>query len=371
MNAFLRCLGLLSLLALGTLTQVGAGGDPPDPKKKAEAPKEVSGAAEFLRSVPKHFATLKAVDPARGQVTLLIEGEVLPKIWPLTPDAEIKVLGWWGRLGDFTLEDRVWVWFKMDRNKQAVAVTMLADEVSEQVIHDRQVSMEAGPDQVKTGYAQTTGKKIRLQFTAKELSDAQKKQKEKLRQLWIKEGLPGSVTFVHVFSGEMDLMLDHEAMRWGRSLQPGDQVTLAAQPPIKAVVKTAQAWRERTQVRLVVRSLDLADLNPGQRLHLIRTPPTDDIHQSALPFGLDQPRGKQERIGWFLANIYCTCGVKGDTCTGHFYTLASCNPNTCGMPKSMRRQLEKMMDAEKTDRQIMEELLQKHGPLLLRPHLLP
>ena len=41
------------------------------------------------------------------------------------------------------------------------------------------------------------------------------------------------------------------------------------------------------------------------------------------------------------------------------------------MPKAMRRNLEKLIDAEKTDRQIFAELLKKHGPLLLRPHLLP
>src|SRR5690242_12438330 len=58
--------------------------------------KEVAGTAEFLRSVPKHFATLQAVDLRRRRVTLLIEGEKLPKVWPVSADAEIKVAGWWG-----------------------------------------------------------------------------------------------------------------------------------------------------------------------------------------------------------------------------------------------------------------------------------
>src|SRR6516162_2712059 len=76
-------------------------GDKADPKKLNDKVKEIAGTAEFLRSVPKHFATLKAVDPARNQVTLLIEGEVLPKVWSLVPDAEVKVAGWWGRLDQF------------------------------------------------------------------------------------------------------------------------------------------------------------------------------------------------------------------------------------------------------------------------------
>jgi hypothetical protein len=85
--------------------------------------------------VPKHFATLKAVDPAGHRVTLLLDGETLPKVWPLVPDAEVKVAGWWGRLDQFQVGDRVWVWFKTDRKKQPVSILMLADELSEQDIH--------------------------------------------------------------------------------------------------------------------------------------------------------------------------------------------------------------------------------------------
>src|SRR5262249_25011729 len=195
--------------------------------------------------------------------------------------------------------------------------------------------------------------------------------KAELRQRWAKEGLPGTVSFVHVFSGEMDLTLDHEAMRWARSLKTGDAVTLRAEPPIKALVKEVRPWRERTQVRLVVHSFDLADLAVGQRLALLRTPPAAEIDESPLPPDLDRPRTQPERVEWFLASIYCTCQVKGDRCTGHFYTLASCNPNGCGMPNHMRRALADKIERGLTDRQIFEELLKEHGPLLLRPHLLP
>src|SRR5207249_2857058 len=161
--------------------------------------------------------------------------------------------------------------------------------------------------------------------------------KAKLRERWLKEGLPGTIGFVHVFSGEMDLLLDHETMRWARSLQTGDAVTLQADPPIKGLVKHVQPWRERTQVRLVVKSFDLAELSPGQRLHLLRQAPPVEVDGAKLPPDIDRPRAtKQERIEWFLASIYCTCGVAGDRCTGHFYTLASCNPNGCGMPNHMR-----------------------------------
>ena len=371
-------------------------GDKADPKKLNDKVKEIAGTAEFLRSVPKHFATLKAVDPARNQVTLLIEGEVLPKVWSLVPDAEIKVLGWWGRLGDFTIGDRVWAWFKTDRKKQPVAISMLADEISQQDINGRPLTVEASSTQgitVKSGkepartlktsrnydvsvnkkiYVQSQGSSVRIVvLTEKELAALREKQKGLLRQRWAKEGLPGTISFVHVFSGEMDLMLDHEAMRWGRSLKAGDKVTLVADPPIKGLVKNVQPWRERTQVRLVVHSFDLADLSPGQRLNLLCPAPPKELETAMFPPDLDRPRTKAERVEWFLASVYCTCGVGHDTCTGHFYTLASCNPNGCGMPNAMRKTVAGLIDTGLSDKQIFEALLKEHGPDLLRPHLLP
>src|SRR5262249_52746207 len=262
---------------------------PPGEKKGGEGRKvghkikEIAGSAEFLRDVPKHFATLKAVDRGRREVTLLMDGEVLPKVWPLVPDAEIKVLGWWGRLDDFAVGDRVWAWFKNDRKKQPVAITMLADEISQQDINGRpftvkdaktpdvliqrvgrdgvrQLTLKDKPAEPGPYFIQTKGGKPRVVLSAKEFEAARDKQKQLLRERFAKVGLPGTISFVHVFSGEMDLMLDHETMRWARSLSVGDAVTLQADPPIKALVKHTQPWRERTQVRLVVKSIDLADL---------------------------------------------------------------------------------------------------------------
>jgi hypothetical protein len=370
--------------------------------KKASA---ISGEAEFLRSVPKHFATLQAVDPTRRRVTLLIEGESLPKVWQVVPDAEIKLSGWWGRLEQLQKGERVWAWFKTDRHKQAVAVCMLADELSEQDIHGTGVTVEArqasvftaksrnggsrqvqmaqaevyrgplkvAPDSLRVGekvYFQTAGGQARLILDPAAFEARRAAQKAALRTRWAEEGLPGTAAFLHIFSGEMDFMLDHEAMRWGRSLKPGDRVSLQVDPPIGAVVKQVAPWRERTHVRLVVHGQDLADLTTGQRLRLKVTPPSREVEEAAWPADLDRPRSKEERVEWFLASIYCTCGIGGDGCTGHFYTLASCNPNACGMPNHMRRLLAEKIDEGLTDRQIFKQLLEEQGPMLLRPHLM-
>jgi hypothetical protein len=296
---------------------------------------------------------LQAVDPKKGTVTLLIEGEKEEKTWPLEPDAEIKVNGWWGRLEQFRPGDRVWAWFKLDRKKKPVSVVMLADATSESDFHG------------------SLRKNTAAKLSAEEIATKRAGQKTWLSDLWSKEGLPGTLTFLHVFSGELELTLDHEAMRWGRSLNLGDLVQLVADPAIKAVVKAVSPWRERTVVRLVVGELEASELKIGQRLALKIPPPSATVDNSPQPPDLDRPRSRSERIEWFLASIYCVCGVDNDVCTGHFYTLASCNPNGCGMPNSMRGTLDKMITQGLTDRQIFEELLKKHGPLLVRPHLAP
>jgi hypothetical protein len=336
----------------------------------------------------------------------LIEGESLPKVWPLAPDVEIKSAGWWARLDQLQINDRVWVWFETDRQRQPRAVSMICDELSEQEIHgggllleSRQAndlivkpavgknrtvrvdnseifrgSAKATLDEFKKGekvYIRTKPEGARLILDAAAFASRKEEQKAALRKIWTERGLPGTVLFLHRFSGEMDLMLDHEAMRWGRSLKPGDAVRLQTASPIPAVVKQVKPWRERTEVRLVVAAADMGDLALGQRLPLHMAPPAVEVDQAQLPPDLDRPRSKSERIEWFLASMYCPCGVGGDTCTGDFYTLASCNPNACGMPHFMREVIATKIDKGLTDRQIFEGLLKEQGPDLLRQHLRP
>src|ERR1700687_1551665 len=128
---------LLVCFSCWLLTQRASAAD----AKPEEKMREVAGSAEFLRSVPKHFATLKGMDRAKHRVTLLMEGETEPREWPLAPDAELKIAGWWGRLDQFSIGDRVWVWLQLDRVKQPIAVSMLADEISEQDIHGSGVEL--------------------------------------------------------------------------------------------------------------------------------------------------------------------------------------------------------------------------------------
>jgi hypothetical protein len=317
--------------------------------------KAIAGTAEFLRLLPKPYATIKAVDPAARTVTLLTDGDQEPRIWLLEPDAEVKVGGWWGRLEQFKPGDRVWTWLKLDRKKNPVSIVMLADEFSEFDMHGSLRPNAA--DKPK--------------FTPQEIEAKLLEQRAWLRKKWTEVGLPGTLTFHHVFSGELELTLDHEAMRWGRSLNAGDAVQLQADPPIKAVVKAVTPWRERTVVRLVVGELESSELKIGQRLSLKMTPPAEAVDTSVYPPDMGRERTRAERIEWFLASTYCTCGVSKDICTGDFYTLASCNPNGCGMPNHRRDLVSKMIDRGLSDKDIFDELRKDAGPLVMRPHLRP
>jgi hypothetical protein len=364
---------------------------------RQEQPKARFGESEYLRSLPKRFATLRGIDAAQHRVTLLIEGENLAKIWPVAPDAEIKVSGWWGRLDQLRAGDRVWVWFAVDRRKQPAAVCMLADELSEQDLHGNGVTLvrqdensitlkasEKKPQRTlktakdlgtlpigKAIFVQSSGETARIAVDAATFERMRTEQRRILAKRWETEGLPGVVAFPHVFSGEIEVLLDHEAMQWGRSLQAGAKVSLQVEPPIPAVVRVVEPWRERTRLRLAVAGHDATELRMGQRLDVKMAAPSRDVQEALLPSGLDRPRGKDERIEWLLASVYCTCGIGGDGCTGQFYTLANCNPNGCGMPKAMRRKLAERIDQGLTDQQIIELLLKEQGAALLRPHLLP
>jgi hypothetical protein len=312
----------------------------PDPKK---AMKEVAGAAEFLRLLPKPYGTVKAVDAKANTVTLLLDGEKVTKVWPVEPDAEVKVSGWWGRLEQFKPGDRAWVWLKLDRHKNPKSVAMIADESSERDIH--------GAEQSPTFDANRATQKIWL------------------RERWVRDGLPGTLSVNHVFGGELDVLLDHEGIRWGRSLSTGDKVELLAGETIPAVVKLVSPWRERTVVRLVVGELAAADLAVGQRVHLRVPALKSELEESPYPPDLGRPRTPAERAEWFLASIYCTCQIDKEICTGQFYTLASCNPNGCGAPLATRKEVMKLIDQGKSDKEIWDELKTSRGPLMAKPHL--
>src|SRR5262245_62156853 len=238
--------GLFLPIVLGT-TLVAA-----DPAEKTPS---VAPGDEFLRHVPKRFATWRGLEPANRRVTLSIEGESEAKTCELAADAEIKIAGWWGRPEQLASGDRVWVWFNIDREKKPTTVAMLADELSEQEIHGLPYQQDKAPDgrailtRAKFAerrlivppdtpargrvYVQSAGDRARLLLTADQFAAKRSEQQTWLRRQWLDLGLPGTVTLLHPFSGEMEVLLDHEAQRWARALKVNDVVTITTTPPVK------------------------------------------------------------------------------------------------------------------------------------------
>jgi hypothetical protein len=386
----------------------------PDYKPLNDKNPEPAGPRGNLDVASRRFAILKDVDPRARRVTLLLEGETELRVWGLRPGAEVWHAGWWGRLDQFTVGDRVWVWFETDRAKQPLAVSLLADELSEQDLYkpfkveavddpgtDRgTVTLEtvrgkkpavrtvplanaevfrgdarAAPDSLKVGetvYVQTTADGARLILDPTAFEKRRAGQEFILRKRWANEGLPGTLIFSHPERREVEVMLDHEAMRWSRSLQAGDKVTLQAATPTAAEVRQLQPWRERTQVLLRTDSPDPSALATGQRMSLrLATPPGAD--DETLPPGLGKSQRKPERVEWLMSGVYCTCGMH-DECAGHFYTLAACmsdGQTPCATAKRTRAEIAELIDKGRTDAQIFEELFKERGANVLRPHMLP
>ena len=239
---------------------------------------------------------------------------------------------------------------------------------------DRKLGWTAGEPLPKVGdklFVQSASTQVRWAAPAVTFAEGLAARQADLRKRWESEGLPGTVSVQHVFSGELEILVDHEGMQWARSLKTGDVVHILAEPAIKAVVKAQSPWRERTLLRLVVGELAAADLKPGDRVFVKMKPPAEEALSAGYPPDIDRERTRDQRVEWFLANIYCVCKIRGDICTGHFYTLASCNPNGCGAPNETRQIVRELIDKGLNDRQIWDALLKEKGSSMLKPHLLP
>jgi hypothetical protein len=255
-------------------------------------------------------------------------------------------------------------------NKAAVRTVKLAN--SEVVRGDDR----APHDSLKIGepvHVQSTGETARLILDPAAFEKRRAAQKAALRKRWVDEGLPGTLIFSHPDRREVELMLDHESMRWSRSLQPGDEVILQAGNAISAAVRQLRPWRERTQVLLGTNGSQLSAQDVGRRVTLRLVHPPAITDDAVFPAGLDKSRSKPERLDWLVSSLYCTCGMH-DGCAGQPFTLAACDSfgkTPCGLAKHTRELVADLIEQGLSDREIVEELKRKRGPNLLRPHMSP
>lgn len=419
----LSCFPWILFVALGTPLAASSADEPKptnvkrqdDYKSLIDKSLETAGPHGNLDATSRHFGILKAVDPQRQRVTLLVDGDKEPKQWSVRPGAELWCAGWWGRLDQFTVGDRVWIWLDTDSSKQPVSVALLCDELSEQDLYApvqikamnisdpeggtvtlestrgkkptvRTVKLSTAQvyrdnaqvphDSLKVGelvHVQTTGEDARLILDSAAFEKRRSAQKAELAKRWANEGLPGTLIFSHPERREFELLLDHEAIHWGRSLKEGDKVALQAANSPAAEVRQLRPWRERTQILLRIDGSEPLALPVGQRVSLRLAAAPSAIDYGKLPTSLGKSNSKTERVEWLAASVYCPC-MMHDECAGHFFTLAACNSGDktpCGTAKSIRADVAEMIDKGHTDRQIFEELVKQRGTNLVRPHMSP
>lgn len=355
----------------------------------------------LLRHSLKPHAAFLGLD-REGRVRLRVEGDPEEKAWPLDPEAEIRVHGTWGAVEDLKAGERVWAWVRTDRDKKPRGIFMIADEMSEQDIHqipyvvgERDAAantvtirrkLDGKTEQSRTlrtaaalmeglrpggeVYVQTAGDELIRAATADALADLKRIQKDRLEERWRKSGLPGTVSALHLLSGELELTLDHEAIRWGRSLKPGDKATLNLEKPVTASVLEVRPWYERTRVTLVTIGRDLADVTAGRRIRVSIAEPGAEQLRSPIPLDAGRPREAAARAEWMLASTYCGCSIHGDVCTGMFYTLAACNTMTCGMPNQVRKFVKPLIEKGLSDAEIFQAMEKEYGASIWKPHLL-
>jgi len=384
-----------------------------DFKPLNESNTEIAGPLGNQDVTVRHFAILQNFDTERQQLTLQVDGDAETTECSLEPGAEVWYSGWWGRLDQFAKGDRVWVWFSTNRN-QTNTISLLSDELSEQNFYgagtiesvssantdtssvvvklsrggksvERTIDVPTGnlpqgerissANALKKGDAcffQTTRDKARMVWTPTEFAQHRTEQMARQSQRWTDDGLPGIVAFHHADPRLVELMLDHESMFWGRTLRPGDRVTLRNRVSVPAIVRQLRPWRERTQVLLELERALPSDSSANRRI-LVKLETVPENVNVDEPPGLDQPRSAAERVDWLMSGIYCTCGMH-DMCAGHFYTLAACDSfgtTPCGLAKRTRENITKGVQQGQTDRDLFEEVLKERGAKLLRPHMSP
>lgn len=355
----------------------------------------------------RRSGVVQSVDLNHESIVLVFDGDNVAEEWPLRKGAEIWCSGWWGRLDQFRPGERAWVWFDADKGKSSLAISFLADELSQQSLYgpykvdsiqnssaDKKTLVLAGSRggksamrsiDVAQGAAVNVGDDVYVE-TASEgaasfvhratFSKRQAEQKKLMRLYWQDQGLPGTLVFIHEDRNEAELMLDHEVLAWARQLQSGNPVVVQAgdTQPASGTVQRIRPWHERTQVLVKLNDHEMSDFAVGRRMFLKLDPQliARISHSDVLP-GEGRMTDRLQRIEWLASGIYCTCGMH-DECAGHVFTLASCDAVTdkpCGLAKRTRELLGEQIDKGLSDKQILDELVKQRGDRLLRPHMSP
>lgn len=381
-----------------------------DPTREPVA-KLIAGERVDWDSLVKTFGRVIRVEPSLRQIVLQADSETQERVVPWTAQTEFYWHGGWGEGTNFVMGQRIYLMAYADTNKQWTAAHTVSDEMSLQgmsrpyvlkhfdkelsrvVLTDelgRKAPVEANVDQRSILVSSTSEPLVAGQAcyynsrikgeerVVMELLDGPSFQSERAlrfeRQLEAvaTNGLGGTILSMQTESNRLTLMIRRADAWIGRTLQVGDkgrlQLVGRADAPRRLTVMEVHPDYARLRVVVEVPANNLSQFQPGDEIRVLAKTPK--ILDPMVPVDLGRFTTRQERTDYFLSSTYCTCGMMGTACAGHWNTLAACKIHGCGLPDLVTGLIHEWIAGGKTDAQILELLRQRHGELVLKQHRL-
>jgi len=350
---------------------------------------------------------LVAKDGASKSLTIFTDHDKKEHSLLLTPQTEFHVDGAWGSIADFEPNEGVYLIATTNERKELIAVHALADDISMQAMSrpyvlkeynaqqgrlvlvdeklrkaaiELKVSAELKflskqPDAMKAGeafYCNTTragSKRTATELLDKPAFEARRQQRlKKQREGLNRNGLMGTVVEVDGANNRMGVMVRRSDASYARWLKVNDTVGLKNQGGEKTSCTVAEVRPDysRIRIRLGFANVTVPRVQCGEEVAIFLKLPEQTSFE--MPPDLGRFAERQERIDYLLSTIYCPCGMMGDSCAGHWNTLAACKLHGCGMPNLITKLIGERIDAGKSDEAILVELVQRNGKNVLNLH---
>ena len=346
-------------------------------------------------------------DSAAKSLTVFTDHDKREHQLLVTSQTEFHVEGAWGSMADFTPNQSVYLLATTDEKTNLVSVHAITDDLSLQAMsrpyvlkeydqrEGRMVLVDAEGRRApldlqvnrKTKFLTQQGAAIKpgstvycnvvrqvSESTATELFDAasfdarRKKRLERQRNELTKNGLTGTVMEVDGANHRIGVMVRRADAWFARFFKVNSSVRIISQHCERTACTVAAVHPDysRVRIRLECPVSVFSSIQTGDELALFAKLP-DKINFDTPP-DLGRFTDRQERIDYLLSTIYCPCGMMGDSCAGHWNTLAACKLHGCGMPNLISKLAGEWIGAGKSDEAILAELVQRYGKNVLKLH---
>jgi hypothetical protein len=325
----------------------------------------------------------------------------------LSQQTEFHVEGAWGSIADFEPNESVYLIATSNEKKELVAVHALVDDISMQAMSRPYVLKEYNPQEgrvvlvdeklrkapvvlrvsAKTKFLTQQSDPIKVggtfyfnmnrngsERTAPELLDApafearRQRRWEKQREDLKRNGLMGTIAEVVAANNRMEVRVRRSDAWYARWLKINDTAELQSQAreKISCTVAAVHPDYSRIRIRLDFPEGRIPQIHSGDEVAIFTQLPEQTSFEK--PPDLGRFTERQERIDYLLSTIYCPCGMMGDSCAGHWNTLAACKLHGCGMPNLITKLIGERIEAGRSDEAILDELVQRNGKDVLNLH---